>query len=740
MRIISLIFFLLCVISQTNSIQLNKNTSLLKNVFTVKKNETVSLKCPINNLITNPIDNDFVNNEFLMVQWFKDSFRINKLTLPERYALKNTNDADLYIKNVQVLDSGNYKCRVINGYGSITHKFRINVETDSKMNNMKEIEKSNISFMKKMNRPKLGRNKKYSSPVFIQPKNIVIKDHIRNVGGFIQFDCRAIGTPKPDILWFRNGEILSEEDYGITRSKWRLNLKDIRMTDKGNYTCQVFNKIGYINATFSLSVYTNQPQIPEIPQIPIKNQPEYINTTIIADMDAILECRIKHSASNLPSVKWMKKINKFEYDNYVLQNNIDAVNQFNTKNIHNEQSEIHDMNEMYKLNTKSPLYWPGQLPQENDLNKKPSSFYSLSDLIGLNGLNNKLDSIKSDDFGQLNIKKRSILNSDESAHYITLTSSLSTEQKLKFNRKQGVYISQLIIKQATVKDTGVYVCFLDGQKNGKAFLNVLPNHFEPNMDSFLNKPDLVLNKPKKLNDYFTKDNVQSIGMLIFLIPMLLITAFAIASICYLKNVNKMRKRNSQKSLGIFEVIKKCCQGKKSQLNNRNIEKIPNNKNYLTSTMINNKSPEFYKSHNKSHNNKSCSEAGRTTNTSFSDTSLTSANTVPYYATVPLLENSPPPPLPNTQPPCYKNSENSNLVRSESTPSMAYYKIVENELFNNEEELATLPNVQNSCENQNSNRVYYQVAPNYINNSYQTQSRYGMPVHNNNNINSNNFYV
>lgn len=39
------------------------------------------------------------------------------------------------------------------------------------------------------------------------------------------------------------------------RSKWMLDLKDLRATDNGNFTCQVFNEYGSINATFQLIVY-----------------------------------------------------------------------------------------------------------------------------------------------------------------------------------------------------------------------------------------------------------------------------------------------------------------------------------------------------------------------------------------------------------------------------------------------------------------------------------------------------
>ena len=87
--------------------------------------------------------------------------------------------------------------------------------------------------------------------------------------------------------------------------------------------------------------------------------------------------------------------------------------------------------------------------------------------------------------------------------------------------------------------------------------------------------------------------------------------------------------------------------------------------------------------------------------SLSDSSSSiTATTVAYYAAIPLLiennNSSPPPPLPNSPPPTFSpsfslnsklntsspnyNFQASNLERVISTPSMAYYKIVDCDLM------------------------------------------------------------
>ena len=68
--------------------------------------------------------------EFVIVQWYKDSIRINKLTSSPRY---RTNNAFLKIKNINPNDSGNFKCKIINGFGSST--FNANLIVESKLSN-----------------------------------------------------------------------------------------------------------------------------------------------------------------------------------------------------------------------------------------------------------------------------------------------------------------------------------------------------------------------------------------------------------------------------------------------------------------------------------------------------------------------------------------------------------------------------------------------------------------------------
>lgn len=76
--------------------------------------------------------------------------------------------------------------------------------------------------------------------------------------------CHAAGLPKPDIIWLKDGKELDESAIGWSRGKWALNLKDLRQTDSGTYTCKIFNIWGSLNATFVVKVQSKFLMISEV--------------------------------------------------------------------------------------------------------------------------------------------------------------------------------------------------------------------------------------------------------------------------------------------------------------------------------------------------------------------------------------------------------------------------------------------------------------------------------------------
>jgi hypothetical protein len=100
------------------------------NQLIANEGSDVSFKCPT--IVADPDENKSNNKifeqkepGFLIVQWFKDSARINKLTSSPRYKIINKN---LIIKRVDLSDAGQFKCKLINGFGNAVYTFELIVK------------------------------------------------------------------------------------------------------------------------------------------------------------------------------------------------------------------------------------------------------------------------------------------------------------------------------------------------------------------------------------------------------------------------------------------------------------------------------------------------------------------------------------------------------------------------------------------------------------------------------------
>lgn len=517
--------------------------------------------------------------------------------------------------------------------------------------------------------------------------------------------------------------------FNYFRSKWSLNLKDLRANDNGNFTCQVFNKHGSINATFELSVFDDSQIFEGL---------EPANVTISSGMDAVFTCKVK--STHKPSIKWMKQISKIEYTNYVIQNS-------NTDLSKNKDLLNDDFRSLYLFNSLPSL----SFVEKNKPNQNDNSF--ISELITGNDENLNKDEPNFEFFIPNNANfgattKKVETTSDDSIHYITLTSSPSIIQKFSYDRINNYYIGQLTIKKASIKESGIYVCFgetNDGYSYRKSYLNVIPmietfeNLYPKNLYDtkntynykdaihFNNKPVIVTKA--NLNDNF--NTIQSIGYIIIGVPVILISLFALISICYLKKMeNSKNYSKSQPKSSILVLLKSMFKSK--QFQDQNSEKFD-------SRNFNDNSYDEKKMNSYAKNTLSTSVSSENTNTlqcitSSLATSMTdslSNTTVAYYATIPLLaENGAlPPPLPNSQPPTFSpiltnststkhSGQTNNIKRTESNSSMAYYKIVDSEsipfnnanfkyLNENDQQVVTEYKLDQS---KNSNRLYFQLAP------------------------------
>ena len=165
----------------------------------LNNNDVEELKSEAINKRSDPGD----SSDLFMVQWFKDSLRINKQM---RY---KQDGVYLRIRNVNLKDAGKYKCKLINGFGSVTTTLTLNVLASTTKETTILTTEASATTTKSADLVRL--------PVFTNPERMQPRRLKKKSGSQVRFKCRASGVPRPDIVWFKNGEILNEEEFGITR-------------------------------------------------------------------------------------------------------------------------------------------------------------------------------------------------------------------------------------------------------------------------------------------------------------------------------------------------------------------------------------------------------------------------------------------------------------------------------------------------------------------------------------------
>ena len=76
-------------------------------------------------------------------------------------------------------------------------------------------------------------------------------------GGYISLHCTASGIPFPDIVWYKDGQVISQDErveiinadpeqtQDTTVTQTTLSIADLRLSDAGNYICEANNTGAY---------------------------------------------------------------------------------------------------------------------------------------------------------------------------------------------------------------------------------------------------------------------------------------------------------------------------------------------------------------------------------------------------------------------------------------------------------------------------------------------------------------
>lgn len=148
------------------------------------------------------------SQKLTLIEWFKDGVKINRYKSADRMKIDGSS---LTILDATVEESGKYRCKYISGFRTLVAS-AVNIVV---LKRTETVISSEISTTTATNKKAKG----HQAPVFIGGSNKSRgRLRLRKLkGSTVRLNCRAFGLPKPDVLWFRNGQVLAEEEYGITR-------------------------------------------------------------------------------------------------------------------------------------------------------------------------------------------------------------------------------------------------------------------------------------------------------------------------------------------------------------------------------------------------------------------------------------------------------------------------------------------------------------------------------------------
>ncbi|MGH0158162.1 UNVERIFIED_CONTAM: hypothetical protein FKN15_035156 [Acipenser sinensis] len=125
-------------------------------------------------------------------------------------------------------------------------------------------------------------------------------------GAKVMFNCEAVGEPKPKIMWLlpSNNMIAASNDRHLMHVNGSLAIRNLKVTDSGEYLCVARNTAGDDTKVFKLEVDANPPIINGL----------YRNKTIIKDSAVkhtkkLIDCKAEGTPT--PQVMWIIPDNIF---------------------------------------------------------------------------------------------------------------------------------------------------------------------------------------------------------------------------------------------------------------------------------------------------------------------------------------------------------------------------------------------------------------------------------------------
>ena len=125
-----------------------------------------------------------------------------------------------------------------------------------------------------------------------------------NIGDTFKATCEALGSPQPDIFWFKDGQHIDESVH-YQRGRSIVEFQVMGTADAGVYSCRARNMFGEQTKNYTLEV-----KQPSGSRHAIVTEAGPANSTVLEGETATLQCKVK--SLNSPHLKWLKKLELHE--------------------------------------------------------------------------------------------------------------------------------------------------------------------------------------------------------------------------------------------------------------------------------------------------------------------------------------------------------------------------------------------------------------------------------------------
>ena len=141
-------------------------------------------------------------------------------------------------------------------------------------------------------------------PVFTRETKSSQRRFSKTIGDTFKVTCEALGSPQPDIFWFKDGQHIDETVH-YQRGRSIVEFQVMGTADSGVYSCRARNMFGEQTKNYTLEV-----KQPSGTMHAIVTEAGPANSTVLEGETATLQCRVK--SLNPPHLKWLKKLELHE--------------------------------------------------------------------------------------------------------------------------------------------------------------------------------------------------------------------------------------------------------------------------------------------------------------------------------------------------------------------------------------------------------------------------------------------